>query len=124
MGELNINLVSDKPKLIVKELPFIKVGNPAMAIGQFKEGNAVLVNLSPSLNSYTLILSQINMVDLKHNLTDSVTGWLKPQIPINNFFEEYSKFGGSHHSAIVYGDNVYNGLFDFGKLSGFKVVSI
>ena len=124
MGELNINLVSDKPKLIVKELPFLKVGNPVMAIGQFKEGDAVLVNLSPSSNYYTLILSQINIVDLKHNLTDSVTGWLKPQIPINNFLEEYSKFGGSHHSAIVYGKNVYDRLLDFGKLAGFKIVII
>lgn len=123
MGELNISLVSGKPKLIRKDLPFIQVGNPAVAIGQFKGGQAVLVNFSPSLDGYTLILSRIEIIDLKHDLEDSITGWIKPEIPINDFLAEYSRSGGSHHSAIVYG-NVYDELLDFGKIMGCSVVEI
>jgi L-arabinose isomerase len=123
MGELNISLVSGKSKLIMKDLPFIQVSNPAVAIGQFKEGKAVLVNFSPSLNNYTLILSHVEMIDLKHELKDSVTGWIKPEIPIDDFLSEYSKAGGSHHSAIVYG-NVYDELLDFGRIMGCRIVEI
>jgi L-arabinose isomerase len=123
MGELNIGLVSGKPKLIRKDLPFIQVGNPAVAIGQFKGGQAVLVNFSPSLDGYTLILSRIEVIDLKHDLEDSITGWIKPEIPINDFLAEYSRSGGSHHSAIVY-SNAYNELLDFGKIMGYRVVEI
>ena len=123
MGEFNINLVSGKPKLIRKDLPFIQVGNPAVAIGQFKEGEAVLVNFSPSLNGYTLILSRIELIDLKHDLEDSITGWIKPRMPVSDFLAEYSRSGGSHHSAIVYG-NVYDELMDFGRIMGCKIAEI
>ncbi|MCL5072341.1 MAG: hypothetical protein M1308_15850, partial [Actinobacteria bacterium] len=111
------------PKLIRKDLPFIQVGNPAVAIGQFKEGEAVLVNFSPSLHGYTLILSCIELIDLKHDLEDSITGWIKPQMPVNDFLSEYSRVGGSHHSAIVYG-SVYDELLDFGKMMGCKIIEI
>jgi L-arabinose isomerase len=123
MGEMNISLISGKPKLVRKDLPFIKVGNPAVAIGQFKKGEAVLVNFSPSLNGYTLILSHIELIDLKHDLEDSITGWIKPKMPINDFLAEYSRSGGSHHSAIVYGDT-YDELLDFGKILGCKINEI
>ncbi|MDD5659980.1 MAG: hypothetical protein PHR39_08255, partial [Actinomycetota bacterium] len=123
MGELNISLTSGKPKLICKSLPFINIGDPAVAIGQFREGEAVLVNFSPSIDGYTLILSRVDLIDLKHDLKDSITGWIKPKVAIDDFLEEYSKSGGSHHCSIVYG-NVYNELLDFGRILGCKVIEI
>ncbi|MHB1336753.1 MAG: hypothetical protein ACYCXQ_12495 [Candidatus Humimicrobiaceae bacterium] len=52
-----------------------------------------------------------------------ITGWIKPQIPVNDFLAEYSRSGGSHHSAIVYGDT-YDELLDFGKILGCKINEI
>ncbi|MCE5329801.1 hypothetical protein LLG07_05670 [bacterium] len=70
-----------------------------------------------------LILIRIELIDLRHDLEDSITGWIKRTIPINDFLAEYSKSGGSHHSAIVYG-NVYDELLDFGKIMRCRVVEI
>ncbi len=118
MGEMNISLTQSKPRLVLKKLPFIDLDDPVVAIGQFVEGDAVIVDLAPSGDGYILILSQVKLVNIKHDLEDTVSGWIKPQVPINIFLEKYSESGGSHHLAIVYGDHLQE-LIDFGKIMGF-----
>jgi L-arabinose isomerase len=33
----------------------------------------------------------------------AVRGWFTPGLPLNDFLAEYSRAGGTHHSALVYG---------------------
>ena len=124
MGEMNIDLVSGKPKLTQKDLPFLDVGNPAIAFGRFKPGKAVFVNLAPSRELYTLIVSQVEMVEVKNDkMADTISGWFVPSIPIGDFLAEFSQAGGTHHSALVYGE-VKDAIMDFGKVMGWKVIKL
>lgn len=125
MGEMNSDLAGGKPELIEKVFPFMKTGTPVLAIGQFRPGEAVLVNLAPARdNTYNLIVSQINMVEERdHKLHDTISGWFEPPIPINDFLSEYSRIGGTHHSALVYGDAAKT-IETFGKLMGWNVCKI
>ena len=125
MGEMNINLTNGKPKLFKKEDPFMDLEDPVVAIGQFKPGKAVLVNLAPSKrDTYSLILSRVNMVEEKvQNLKDTINGWFVPPLLINDFLSEYSRIGGTHHSCLVYGGNIKT-ITTFGKLMGWEVYNI
>jgi L-arabinose isomerase len=124
MGEINTGLVYGKPNLVEKDLPFIELGNPAIAFGRFKPGKAVLVNLAPMDGSYTLIVSQIEMVDVKnHKMADTICGWFEPKKNIADFLSEFSHAGGTHHSALVYG-NDKDIIIDFGNIMGWKVIEI
>lgn len=123
MGEINVNLISGKPRIIIKNLPTINIDNPAILVGQFKEGDAVLVNLSLVKEKYTLILSRIEMVSRKNELEDTITGWAKTKGKVGKFLADYSQAGGSHHLILVYGDYL-NLLMDFGKISGFDTVLV
>ena len=126
MGEMNINLVSGRPRLIEKRLPFLSVEDTVIAVGKFKPGKAVLINLAPGKNnSYTLIVSQIAMVGVKVNdkMVDVICGWFVPSIPIKDFLAEFSIVGGTHHSVLVYGD-VADEIISFGEMMGWNVIKI
>ena len=125
MGEININLVKGKPRLIEKDLKFINVGNPpAVAVGQLEPGKATYINLSPSKKSYTLIVSQVEMVKLENKkMDDTISGWLTTSIPIDDFLEKFSRAGGTHHSALLYGETK-DVIMDFGKIMGWKLVEL
>ncbi|MCL4377559.1 MAG: hypothetical protein M1479_01510 [Actinobacteria bacterium] len=123
MAEVNLNLLVGKPTLIEKNLPIIRISNPIVAIGQFKEGKAVLVDIAPIGENYNLILSSIRMLKIKSEIIDTISGWFRPKDSINEFLENYSEYGGTHHAAIVYGD-VLEELKDFGKILGLNVIVI
>jgi len=126
MGEMNINLVSVKPKLIEKDLLFLDVGNPVVAFGKFKPGEAVFVNVAPSSkNTYRLIVSSVTMMDTKgeDKMVDTIRGWFIPKMSIEDFLAEFSRAGGTHHSALVYGD-VADEIISFGKMMGWGIVKI
>ncbi len=125
MGEVNVDLLSGKPNLIKKDLPFIKVGTPAFAVGQLKGGKALFLNLAPSIDGYRLITSSIDMIEVKNTLPQSLSGWFKPQLPVSEFLGRYSELGGTHHSALVYGN--YSDLKvieKFGHLAGIETIAI
>jgi L-arabinose isomerase len=42
-------------------------------------------------------------------------------MPIGDFLERYSRVGGTHHSALVYGD-VADDVARFGRLMGWDVI--
>ena len=124
MGEINTNLVLGKSRLIEKDLPFIDIGNPAMAVGQLKSGKAIFINLSPSRESYTLIVGQIEMVEVNNDkMADTISGWFVPSMPIGDFLAEFSRAGGTHHSALVYGDEK-DVIADFGRIMGWKIIEL
>ena len=122
MGEMNINLINGRPRLVEKEYPFIDLENPVVAMGQFKKGTAVLVNLAPAKeDNYNLIISKVKMVEEKAaDLKDTINGWFETPVPVNDFLSEYSRKGGTHHSCLVYGDNVRS-IIKFGRLMGWNV---
>ncbi|MCG9478579.1 MAG: hypothetical protein K9H14_00005 [Actinomycetia bacterium] len=124
MGEMNVNLTQNKPILTTKKIPFIDIDDPAVAWGQFKEGKATLINLSPSRKGFNLIVSPVEMLNRDSaGLGKTVTGWFKPNIPLEDFLLNFSNFGGTHHSALVYGDRIEE-VKIFGEMMGFNVLMI
>jgi len=122
MGEINIDLVDGKPLLTNKAFPWSNAGQPAVAAGRFKGGDAVLVNLAPGPEwTYTLVICPGEMLDIKKDrMKDTIRGWFKPALPLADFLAAYSSLGGTHHSAVVYGD-VAEEITRFGELMEWEV---
>lgn len=122
MGELNPDLVAGKAELVEKPMPFLNTDTPALVIGRFKAGQAVFVNLAPGPDdTFTLILAPIEMVgEGKEHMPNTIRGWFRPATPVSDFLETYSRLGGTHHAALVYGD-VVEVLARFGELMGWDV---
>lgn len=122
MGEINLDLVDGKPLLTNKAFPWSNAGQPAVAAGRFKGGEAVLVNLAPGPEwIYTLLICPGAMLEVKQDrMKDTIRGWFKPAMPLADFLAAYSCLGGTHHSAVVYGD-VTEEIARFGELMGWEV---
>lgn len=123
MGEMNVALTADKPRLVQKPFSFIDVDDPVLAFGRFRTGEAVFVNLAPSPHdTYTLIVAPVEVLDVQgtDSMADSIHGWMKPRQPISAFLARYSQLGGTHHAALVYGD-AQAVITAFGQLMGWKV---
>jgi len=126
MGEMNLNLSDEKPHVVEKDFPYTDAGNPAVAYGRFKGGDAVFVNLSPRAGDrFALILSKIRLIDLpkEDKMSESIHGWFAPEMPVADFLQKFSLAGGTHHSAIMYGDHLKE-LEMFAKLMKWEVVKI
>ncbi len=126
MGEMNVNLTTQKPLLIEKPFPYTDAENPVCACGRFKAGKAVTVDLAPiAQGKYNLILSKVNMIEPidEDNFKNAVRGWFIPEKPLSRFMEDYSASGGTHHLALVYTDS-YDIIEIFGKMAGFNVVCV
>lgn len=124
MGEMNLNLAIGKPRLRVMDFPWADAPSPVFAVGGLRGGEAVLVNLAPGLNgAFTLIIAPIEMLFIKgkDNMENTIHGWFQPEMPVPRFLEEYSRVGGTHHLALVYGD-VATDIARFGELMGWKIV--
>ena len=109
MGEYNSNLTSGKDGM--KEIPFIygDAKSPVVSYGRYKGGDAVFVNLYRTSNDFRMIISAVDMVEVRPDddtLEVRVRGWMKPKKPIANFLEDISRVGATHHSALIYGARV------------------
>lgn len=123
MGEMNVALADGACTLMTKDMPFLKVGAPAVAVGRFRAGEAVFVNLAPGPeNTFTLIIAPVEMLGVQgeDKMTDLIRGWFRPTMPVAEFLESYSQLGGTHHSALVYGDATED-IALFGTLMGWDV---
>jgi L-arabinose isomerase len=124
MGEMNLKLAAAKPRLV--EIPFLAtdLGNAAVAYGRFRAGDAVLVNLAPGPDdTYSLIVAPIVMqaVEGEDKMADSIHGWFKSSLCVSDFLSAYSRAGGTHHSALVYG-KVADDMLRWGKLMQWNTV--
>lgn len=111
MGEINPLVAATKPRLYEKPYTFSPTNNPAVITCSPAPGSAVLVNLAPGPEeSFRLILAPVEVLaDSKNRaFQDSVRGWLKPLSSggVASFLEQYSRLGGTHHSALVLGDRL------------------
>jgi L-arabinose isomerase len=105
-------------------MPWLDAGAPTFAVGRFKAGEAVFVDLAPGPDdTFTLIVVpvKIQAVEGTDRMSDSVRGWFQPPMPVAEFLAEYSMTGGTHHAALVYGE-VSEDLIRFGELMDWNVV--
>ncbi|MCL6628864.1 MAG: hypothetical protein K6U00_04605 [Armatimonadetes bacterium] len=107
MGELNPNLTDGKPLLVQKNMPWVDTDPPVVAVGRFKGGEATFINLAPAPgDGYRLIIAPVMVLEVngEDRMLDSVRGWFRPALSVEDFLAEYSMLGGTHHAALVYGD--------------------
>lgn len=112
MGEVNIDLLAGKPELVEYDFVFGKLPNPVKPAGCLRSGRAVWVNLAPIMqgkmadSKFRLIVSPVKMEEggRKDRFGGAVRGWMRPVMPVADFLEAYSRAGGTHHAALVYGD--------------------
>lgn len=120
MGEVNPEIAPEKPRLYEKPYPFSPAKNPAVITCAPAPGPAVLVNLAPGPNdSFALIIAPVTVEEdsSRPDMQDWVRGWLRPQRPVGEFLEQYSKLGGTHHCALVLGDRA-EALEAFARYAG------
>jgi L-arabinose isomerase len=124
MGEMNPRTVAGKATLVEMDYSFSDTDNPIRAVGCFRGGPAAFVNLAPLPGGqYRFIVAPVKMEKIvgQDRMDGSVHGWFKPAMPIDAFLAEYSKLGGTHHAALVYG-NVTQALTAFGAFMGWDTV--
>lgn len=126
MGEWNLSIASDRPKLDRRELPF---GEPSVCyapVGRYRAGDAVLVNLAPlGEGRFRLILcpGEVWEPNGEDMFPLAVHGWFCVRKPVARFLEAYSRLGGTHHLALAYTEELEL-LERFGRLLGLDVHTI
>ena len=126
MGEFNPELSAERPVLYEKEYPFSPALNPA-ALGMAPyPGQATYVNLSPGPDgTFRLIVSPVDVLEdgTHQDLPQWVRAWIRPSIPVAEFLEQFSRLGGTHHSALMMGDH-RESLALFARLAGMELCGL
>ena len=107
MGEINPAVAAAKPLLCEKPFSYTRAQNPAALACGVRAGPAVLVNLAPLADdAFRLIVAPVEVLgDGTHpEMRTKVRAWVRPAGEVGTFLEEYSRLGGTHHSALVLGD--------------------
>jgi L-arabinose isomerase len=108
MGEFNPLVAAGTPRLYEKPFPFTRARNPACIACAPDPGPATLVNLAPGPDeTFRLIVAPVTVIeDGTHPACrDCIRGWIVPGLPVEIFLEDYSRLGGTHHSALLAGDH-------------------
>lgn len=134
MGEVNWRLLDGRGRLAEMEYGYSATDTPVRVTGRLKPGSVVVVNLAPLANGrYRLILCPATMLPVAgpDRFVDTVHGWIRPQLPVADFLEAYSRAGGTHHLALCYTANdgsqpgaALATLKTFGRLAGWETVAI
>jgi L-arabinose isomerase len=106
MGEVNPDIAAEKPRLVEMDFPYTDAKNPAIPACAFMPGAATLVNLAPGPDdSFGLVAAEVEVLgDSVHpGMRDSIRAWIRTSCSLGSFLEQYSRLGGTHHSALVYG---------------------
>ena len=109
MGEINPDISREKARLIERDFPWTDAHNPAVLTCAPAPGAAVLVNLSPGPEeTFQLLIAPVEVMEDSPQpaFRDHIRGWLRPPCSVAAFLEEYSRWGGTHHSALLLGDRV------------------
>ena len=106
MGEINPEIAAAKPLVVEKPFPWTDAENPAVLACGMAWGEATLVNLAPAARGkFRLIVAPVKVCgDSRHrSARETIRGWIKPNCGAGEFLEAFSRAGGTHHSALVYG---------------------
>lgn len=108
MGEVNVDLAAGRPTLLEKDFPWTGCLNPAIAVCGLRAGAATLVNLAPQPGGrFALLAAEVDVLEDTRNdlMRREVRGWIRPRGGVGSFLEAYSRAGGTHHKALVYGSH-------------------
>ncbi len=107
MGECNVALAAEKPRIVEKDYAFGNVGNPAVALMRVRPGPATLANITPSAEAgFSILAAAVEVLDrgLSPNFPDVPHFWIRPREgDIRGFLRRYSEAGGTHHLALLPG---------------------
>jgi L-arabinose isomerase len=126
MGEINVDLAAQKPRLIANPYPWAEITPPVIPACTLKPGTAALVNIAPGPDdTFGLIVAAVEVLPepAESRYTDSIRAWIKPRCPLETFLQEYSRHGGTHHAALVMGDRAPE-LEKFAFLAGLECARI
>lgn len=127
MGETNPALAPDKPRVVTKNYGFLRSGPAAAIVAGLRTGPAVYANLVPGpRGTFQLVVVPVEMLSDtgRDDLKDIVRGWMRPAgRPVPEFLEEYSRQGGTHHAALVYGARA-EAVAAFARFAGIPAVVI
>ena len=125
MAEINLRTVAGKPRLIDKRWDFIPLRESVAAVGAMRPGRGTFVDLAPlGGERFRLIVCPASIADTDGpGFRSMIRGWMKPAIPLEDFLEEYSRYGGTHHAVFVYGDTAEE-IAGFGRLMGWDTVVV
>lgn len=117
----------DAAKLNVAPFQYSSAHDPLVIYDTFKPGRSLLVNLAPRGNGkFALVMVEGQMLDVPTDnaqLSEGINGWFKPDCPLQQMLEEYSRAGGTHHSAMIYGVSAET-LTCFAHQMGFEPVLV
>ena len=106
MGEFNLSLLEGKRMLKIA-FPYAENADTTCIKGHAMGGKCCLINIAPNANdSFDMIFVDGEMLSVPEDIGElnySMAGWFKPNTSINKLLAEYSKYGGTHHSIVVYG---------------------
>ena len=106
MGEMNINVAAYKPTIFHTPMKYSDI-DTVKIVSTYKAGMATLISLVPVADGkFRLVSSLVEMKtpDCKKLAAGAIKGWFTPNKPIAEFLCDYSKLGGPHHLALMYGD--------------------
>ena len=122
MGEINPEVAEDRPLLVEKPFPFSQAQNPAVIACAPRPGPAMYVNLAPGPDdSFRLIAAPVESLGDTTNkdMETKVRGWVRPACELEDFLEEYSLLGGTHHSALTLTDDL-EAMSAFAEFAGIE----
>jgi L-arabinose isomerase len=109
MGECNVALAAEKPRIVEKDYAFGNVANPAVALMRVKPGPATLANIAHGeLEGLSVLAAGVEVLDrgLSPSFPDVPHFWIRPREGvIRDFLRRYSEAGGTHHLALLPGDH-------------------
>jgi L-arabinose isomerase len=128
MGEISPSVAGDRPRVCAKPAFDSKSATTAVLTCAVKPGPAVFVNLAPGPNdSFLLIVAPVEVLaengSLDPAMRDTVRAWIRPHGTVADFLETYSRAGGTHHSALVLGEQA-EAVAAFGRSLGVEVCVI
>lgn len=124
MGEMNPKIAATKPAIVELDFPYTEALNPAIAVAAFAPGPATLVNLASGPHEkFGLIASEVEVLGDATNpeMRKSVRAWIRTKQPLPEFLERYSRNGGTHHSALVYGNRA-RAIQAFASFAGLDLI--
>ncbi len=126
MGEVNVKLLAGRPRLQEVAYKFSEADNPVKPVGRLRSGAAVFANLAPAPGGrFRLILAPVSVPPVRgtDRMADTVHGWFRPRRPLADFLAAYSRAGGTHHAALVYGGEPAV-LADMAGFLGWETITI
>lgn len=122
MGEINPSIAASRACLVASETPFAGVKTSKLVCG-IRRGPAVFANIVPGPgNRFDLLVAPVEMLGdtTCRAMEETVRGWMRPLLPVAAFLEEYSRFGGTHHSVLVMGEHT-EAITAFARFAGLGV---